>query len=859
MVGVTGSDDITIYDNTFDPNHAVEHGIRIEDSATVSITGCNISNATTNSIRLVSSTDVCVGNGQSANVMSCDGTYDISIEGSTVTVTGNTMTKGIDIQSSTAEVTNTDIYNGQINIQSGGAVTVRDNYIDSPDSPAVFIHRGTDAVTVENNTLYSGADNCIYITAHTGDAVTINNNTLVSALKNMICVENGSDNIVITDNTFDGSGNTAGATAVLPQTQRAISVNNSTVSVSGNEMSGFSQGGIILRNNANADIDANLFTDCNINVERSVCTITDNEISGAGIYLGTGAEATVSGNTIVSPSDPAVLISGGTAPVTIEDNDLDSGNQYCMAIYGHKSGTVTVYDNRFNSATSRMVFVGEGNDSIVIDNNTFNGTSATGAPIANAVWVNNSDVTISNNTIEGFSDNAVAFRNQASGTIEGNTVTACGGITVINGGSFTITSNTMSDAPERLIYIQNSSGTITGNTLSNAARNGIELYDCGNIDINNNTISNMGSENYNANNESNGVRIIDCSDISVLDNTFSNIRHENIWYNRNGCTNITVPEPETTTTPTPAQTSTTSPTPAQSNTTTPTPAQSSTTTPTPSQGNSGNTPTPAPVDTTTPTPAPEGGEDNSSDSGVDGFVERLYTIALGRSSDPAGQQSWVNTITSGQNTGADVARGFLYSDEFLNKNMTNEDFVRTLYRTFFDREADQGGLAAWVGVLDGGESKQNVIEGFINSTEWANVCVRYGIPSGGTGTPSVEVEPNQQTIDFATRLYTTCLNRNADQGGLMAWARQLANQRDTGTGAARGFFFSSEFTNQNVSNGEYVTRLYRTFMGREPDQAGYDAWVGQLDSGVSREEVFNGFAASQEFTVICGQYGIIRG
>ena len=273
----------------------------------------------------------------------------------------------------------------------------------------------------------------------------------------------------------------------------------------------------------------------------------------------------------------------------------------------------------------------------------------------------------------------------------------------------------------------------------------------------------------------------------------------------------------------------------------------------------GSTPEPHPTYepsvTTTPVPT----DVQSDSSGVNGFVERLYTVALGRNSDPVGQQQWVDTITSGQNTGADVARGFLYSPEFLNKNCTNEEFVRTLYRTFFGREADEGGLGAWVGVLNNGESRQNVIEGFINSTEWANLCLTYGIPSGGTGTPNIEVEPNQATIDFATRLYTTCLSRNADEAGLMAWARQLANQRDTGTGAARGFFFSSEFINQNVDNGEYVARLYRTFMGREPDQAGYNAWVGQLNSGVSREEVFNGFAQSQEFTVICAQYGIVRG
>ncbi|MBO4636282.1 MAG: DUF4214 domain-containing protein [Clostridiales bacterium] len=263
---------------------------------------------------------------------------------------------------------------------------------------------------------------------------------------------------------------------------------------------------------------------------------------------------------------------------------------------------------------------------------------------------------------------------------------------------------------------------------------------------------------------------------------------------------------------------------------------------------------------TTPTPSIPANPNpvQTSERGVAGFVERLYTIALGRASDPAGKQDWVDAITLRGETGASCARGFLFSPEFLNKQCSDEEFVAVLYRTFFDREPDQDGFNAWVGVLRGGTSKEEIIEGFINSTEWANLCLFYGIRSGGTGVPSIEVEPNEQTTGFATRLYTTCLNRNADEAGLMAWARQLSNQRDTGTGAAHGFFFSSEFTNQNVSNGEYVTRLYRTFMNREPDEGGYNAWLAQLDEGVSREDVFNGFAGSIEFARICASYGIVR-
>ena len=271
-----------------------------------------------------------------------------------------------------------------------------------------------------------------------------------------------------------------------------------------------------------------------------------------------------------------------------------------------------------------------------------------------------------------------------------------------------------------------------------------------------------------------------------------------------------------------------------------------------------STPAPSTPAPSTPSPSTPAPSLPSAGYSVGDFVERLYTVALGRASDPAGKAEWIAAVTERGETGADLARGFLYSPEFLNKDVSNTDFVKVLYRTFFNREADASGLEGWVAALEGGESKQDVIEGFINSTEWANLCLLYGIRGGGTGTPSIEVDPNSQTIEFATRLYTTCLGRHADPAGLMAWARQLANQRDTGTGAAHGFFFSDEFTGQNVSNGEFVTRLYRTFMNREPDEAGYTAWVGQLDSGVSREEVFNGFSQSTEFGRICANYGIIR-
>ena len=262
--------------------------------------------------------------------------------------------------------------------------------------------------------------------------------------------------------------------------------------------------------------------------------------------------------------------------------------------------------------------------------------------------------------------------------------------------------------------------------------------------------------------------------------------------------------------------------------------------------------TTTPVNKPTSTPA-----QSSDESGISGFVERLYTVALGRPSDPYGKADWVNRVRSEGYTGADLARGFLFSDEFLGKNMSNSEFLDVLYETFFNRPADEH-KADWLGLMDSGWTKTQVIDGFINSTEWANLCLTFGVASGSTFKPNITVEPSQGVIDFATRLYTTCLGREPDPAGLADWSSQLANMQISGSDAAHGFFTSAEFVNAGHSDAEYVTRLYRTFMGREPDEGGFNNWMAALASGQSREFVFQGFAGSAEWAGICADYGILR-
>ena len=54
--------------------------------------------------------------------------------------------------------------------------------------------------------------------------------------------------------------------------------------------------------------------------------------------------------------------------------------------------------------------------------------------------------------------------------------------------------------------------------------------------------------------------------------------------------------------------------------------------------------------------------------------------------------------------------------------------MQVLYRTFMGREADEGGLAAWVNVLESGrEDRAKVLEGFSDSVEFDGILQSFGL------------------------------------------------------------------------------------------------------------------------------------
>ncbi|WP_434309599.1 DUF4214 domain-containing protein [Hominifimenecus sp. rT4P-3] len=237
------------------------------------------------------------------------------------------------------------------------------------------------------------------------------------------------------------------------------------------------------------------------------------------------------------------------------------------------------------------------------------------------------------------------------------------------------------------------------------------------------------------------------------------------------------------------------------------------------------------------------------------FVARLYEYCLGRTARADEIAAWVACLQNNQNTGIEVAYGFIFSEEYQNKKTGDEAYVQMLYRTFFGREADSSGLASWVNCLYNGSSRRKVFEGFANSDEYRTICSRYQVVRGHYVSNEIE-DQNPAVTSFVMRLYRTCLGRQAETKGLQAWVSALLSGQNTGADIAWGFLNSDEMQNKRLSNADFLDVLYRALMNREADASGKSGWLAVYEKGVSNRAVVQGFVGSQEFRNLCNAYGI---
>ncbi len=224
-------------------------------------------------------------------------------------------------------------------------------------------------------------------------------------------------------------------------------------------------------------------------------------------------------------------------------------------------------------------------------------------------------------------------------------------------------------------------------------------------------------------------------------------------------------------------------------------------------------------------------------------IARLYQAALGRAPDPVGLATWVQQVNAGASL-TTVAAGFLGSAEFTARfpNTTNPTaFVTQLYANVLNRAPDAAGLATWVNAITSGQQTQaQVLVGFSQSTE--NQANTAGLTTNGL------YVPNEGAAEIA-RLYYATLDRAPDLAGLTGWTSQLQSGAITLQQAAAGFTNSAEFTSMYgaLSNSAFVNLMYQNVLGRAPDPTGDANWVNALNTGaMTRAGVALGFSQSSE-------------
>ncbi len=142
------------------------------------------------------------------------------------------------------------------------------------------------------------------------------------------------------------------------------------------------------------------------------------------------------------------------------------------------------------------------------------------------------------------------------------------------------------------------------------------------------------------------------------------------------------------------------------------------------------------TNSTTPPPDPEPEPDpwERTDVGFyeknsTGFVTLFYSRFFRRPPDQTGLDAWVAGLINGDITGADMVNGFIFSEEnqALISDYTNSEFIMHLYEVLFDRAPGAANYDAWLSLMDGGMTIEDIVNSFTHSTEFEDFCNLFGI------------------------------------------------------------------------------------------------------------------------------------
>lgn len=188
---------------------------------------------------------------------------------------------------------------------------------------------------------------------------------------------------------------------------------------------------------------------------------------------------------------------------------------------------------------------------------------------------------------------------------------------------------------------------------------------------------------------------------------------------------------------------------------------------------------------------------------VSAFTTQAFTDFAFRAPTAAEADAWKTALTNDTSSGQALIAANVGSASWD----TRAPVIR-LFRAYFGRLPDLGGLDYWVGKYRGGTKVSAISSSFAASSEFKT---KYGALSNRA---------------FVTRIYTDVLGRTADPSGVNYWTAKLDSKAKTRGEVMVGFSESNEYKNKTRNLVDVVT-LYVAMVRAVPTQA-------QLDAGTTK-------------------------
>ncbi|WP_406697662.1 S8 family serine peptidase [Singulisphaera sp. Ch08] len=173
------------------------------------------------------------------------------------------------------------------------------------------------------------------------------------------------------------------------------------------------------------------------------------------------------------------------------------------------------------------------------------------------------------------------------------------------------------------------------------------------------------------------------------------------------------------------------------------------------------------------------------------------------------------TLVPNGTSDLDLLAKILGTNDFYNsQGGTNAGFVTGLYRTLLRRDPEPAGLASWVGRLDAGQTRIQIIETFERTPEALQVKVAHWYQDAlGWNAPLAQLKFDP---------------------GVVYWSSLLAAGQTDNAVLARILSTSDYLVASGATNEGFVTGLYRSLLGRSTDPESFNYFVGLLQGGMSR-------------------------